>query len=250
MTFIVAILLSVLAIQAAMIAALLIQRRALRQREAFFRHLADGAPMIMWTTRPDTTLDYLNKYCDPVHGSAAASLLGDGWLNAVHPDDVNRILGIYVPAIEARRPFLMDTVSDELTASTGGFWIPAFRSMNRMAATPVTSAAVSISPSAKKSEEALRSSHQEIQYLAGRLIGAQEVERARIARDLHDDVSQQLAGVSIAFSGLKQRLGDYHVSEELRQELVELQQQTLKLARNVRQLFTISIRPCCSIWGS
>jgi two-component system sensor histidine kinase UhpB len=82
----------------------------------------------------------------------------------------------------------------------------------------------------------IEASHQEIQFLAGRLIEAQEVERARIARDLHDDVSQQLAGVSIAFSGLKQRLGEYHVSEELRQELVELQQQTLKLARNVRQL--------------
>ena len=67
-------------------------------------------------------------------------------------------------------------------------------------------------------------------------MGRRRVERARIARDLHDDVSQQLAGVSIAFSGLKQRLAEYPVSEELRQELVELQQQTLKLARNVRQL--------------
>ena len=94
-----------------------------------------------------------------------------------------------------------------------------------------------------------KNAEDQIQYLAGRLIGAQEVERARIARDLHDDVSQQLAGVSIAFSGLKQRLGEYHVSEELRQELVELQQQTLKLARNVRQLSHDLIRPCCSIWG-
>ena len=88
----------------------------------------------------------------------------------------------------------------------------------------------------RESQAALNVSHQEIRYLAGRLIGAQEVERARIARDLHDDVSQQLAGVSIAFSGLKQRLGEYHVSEELQQELVELQQQTLSLARNVREL--------------
>ena len=41
--------------------------------------------------------------------------------------------------------------------------------------------------------------------LSGRLIAAQEVERARIARDLHDDVSQQLAALSIALSGLKHR---------------------------------------------
>ena len=88
----------------------------------------------------------------------------------------------------------------------------------------------------RASQAALEASHQEVRSLAGRLIEAQEVERARIARDLHDDVSQQLAGVSIAFSGLKQRLGESHISEELRQEVTLLQQQTLKLARNVRQL--------------
>jgi len=88
----------------------------------------------------------------------------------------------------------------------------------------------------RASQAALKASHRELQHLAGRLIGAQETERARIARDLHDDVSQQLAGVSIAFSGLKQRLGEYQISEEMRQELVELQQQTLRLARSLRQL--------------
>ena len=49
-----------------------------------------------------------------------------------------------------------------------------------------------------ENEAGLRASHQEIQHLAGRLIAAQENERARIARDLHDDISQQLAGLSIA----------------------------------------------------
>ena len=42
---------------------------------------------------------------------------------------------------------------------------------------------------------ALQRSYEENQDLAGRLINAQEAERTRIARDLHDDVSQQLAGV-------------------------------------------------------
>ena len=95
----------------------------------------------------------------------------------------------------------------------------------------------------RRSERALRDSEQHLRQsddqnrdLAGRLINAQEVERTRIARDLHDDVSQQLAGVSIAFSGVKQRLGPYHVSAELEQELVDLQAQTHSLGRNVRQL--------------
>jgi two-component system sensor histidine kinase UhpB len=47
---------------------------------------------------------------------------------------------------------------------------------------------------------ALRASYQRIQNLAGRLIAAQESERARIARHLHDDVNQRLAAISIELS--------------------------------------------------
>ena len=41
----------------------------------------------------------------------------------------------------------------------------------------------------RENEAKLRASNEEIQYLAGSLISAQDAERARIARDLHDDVS-------------------------------------------------------------
>ena len=51
-------------------------------------------------------------------------------------------------------------------------------------------------------ESALRASHHEVQSLAGRLIAAQEVERARIARELHDDLSQQLALLSMEIDQL------------------------------------------------
>lgn len=45
----------------------------------------------------------------------------------------------------------------------------------------------------RERESELRERHSEIQNLAGRLIAAQEAERMRIARDLHDDLSQKLA---------------------------------------------------------
>jgi len=46
-------------------------------------------------------------------------------------------------------------------------------------------------------ERVLRASYERIQDLAGRLIAAQEVERRRIALDLHDDLSQKLALLSL-----------------------------------------------------
>jgi signal transduction histidine kinase len=42
-------------------------------------------------------------------------------------------------------------------------------------------------------EQALQVSQEDTRKLAGRIIAAQEVERARIARELHDDISQKVA---------------------------------------------------------
>ena len=87
----------------------------------------------------------------------------------------------------------------------------------------------------RENEAALRASYDRIQDLAGRLITAQEAERSRIAGDLHDDVNQQLAGLSIALSNVKRRLqngGDATVQDEL----TRLQQRTIDLADVIRNL--------------
>ena len=243
MTFIVAILVVLLAILAAAVAGLLVQRRALGASVERFRLTADQAPVLIWTARPDTTLDYLNGFCVQLTGRPFEELREKGWLDFVHPEDLDRCLGTFLPAFEARRPFLLEY---RLRHADGTYrWflasgIPKYGPDGSYDGYVGCDIDITERKNAedriRESQAALEASHQEILYLAGRLIRAQEVERTRIARDLHDDVSQQLAGVSIAFSGLKQRLGAYQISEEVRQELVELQQQTLRLARNVRQL--------------
>ncbi|MFN7934882.1 MAG: HAMP domain-containing protein [Bryobacteraceae bacterium] len=49
----------------------------------------------------------------------------------------------------------------------------------------------------KLAETALRQKQKELEHLAGRLIEAQEEERRRLARELHDDLTQRLAAVAI-----------------------------------------------------
>jgi signal transduction histidine kinase len=88
----------------------------------------------------------------------------------------------------------------------------------------------------RESEAALRRSYEQNQDLSGRLINAQEAERTRIARDLHDDVSQQLAGVGIMLAGLKRKLGKPELAPEVEQTVASLQGRTSTLADAIRNL--------------
>jgi PAS domain S-box-containing protein len=80
----------------------------------------------------------------------------------------------------------------------------------------------------------------EIQALTARLIHAQEEERARLARELHDDFSQQIAALSIAASNLKKGLPAENV--EVRAQSDRIQQKLVQLAEGIRQL-SHNLRP-------
>jgi signal transduction histidine kinase len=83
-------------------------------------------------------------------------------------------------------------------------------------------------------ESALRVSYERVRQLARQLINAQEEERARIARELHDDVGQRVASLSIGLSSLKRRVAGS--DETMRSELSRLQQQTMGVAEDLRDL--------------
>jgi PAS domain S-box-containing protein len=83
-------------------------------------------------------------------------------------------------------------------------------------------------------ETALRASYAKIMDLAGRLIVAQEDERTRIARELHDDFNQQIAAISISLSGMKRHLPESAV--ELHEDVGRLQRDVIRLSDEMRHL--------------
>ena len=86
----------------------------------------------------------------------------------------------------------------------------------------------------KESQLKLHQSHTQVRSLLGRLIDVQESERRRISRELHDDLSQKIATLSVAISRLKRRvpLDD----DDLIAELDDMRHQTNNLTNEIRRL--------------
>src|SRR5207237_5577969 len=57
----------------------------------------------------------------------------------------------------------------------------------------------------KRAEESSRESQRELRELTGKLLLAQETERRRIARELHDDLNQSLALLAVELELLAQQ---------------------------------------------
>src|SRR5262249_26329088 len=68
--------------------------------------------------------------------------------------------------------------------------------------------------------------------LSQKLIQAQEYERSRLARELHDDINQRIAFLAMALEGLKQRVS----SPELVQEISEIRKQVGDLGSDIQAL--------------
>ncbi len=84
------------------------------------------------------------------------------------------------------------------------------------------------------SEEKTRVSYDQVRDLAGRLISARESERTRIARDLHDDIGQRVASLSIALSRIQRQIPD--ASNPARQSLSDLERHSAQLSADLRHL--------------
>ncbi len=82
--------------------------------------------------------------------------------------------------------------------------------------------------------EERRVAERALQDLSGRLIGAHEEERGRIARELHDDLNQRIALLSVQLEQLAQEPPES--SAQLRRSMRELWQQTKNLSSEIHNL--------------
>lgn len=104
---------------------------------------------------------------------------------------------------------------------------------------PVNDQVTFLSPAFYESGPSGKTKQSELRDLASRLISAQEEERRRIARELHDDLSQEIALLSIHLEQLSRTIDG---PESIKQCCLNLQDHVREISKNIYRL-SYSLHP-------
>jgi signal transduction histidine kinase len=185
---------------------------ALRASEERLHLAMTAATVAIWEFNPITRLHHL------MVGSPAES-----WALHLHPEDQERVLTSFFEAFEGQA---IAWSAEYRFQGSGGEWshiqdraVIARDSSGK--ATRVVGAMVDVT-GLKRAEEALQESNEKLHQLSRDLLRAQDYERRRIARELHDSTAQLLAALSINLTRLQEPGLEPDRRKEALSEAVEL----------------------------
>lgn len=198
-----------------------------RESEARFRQAIDTAHVLMWMAGPDRQFNYFNRHWLQFTGRNLQSERGSGWMNAIHEEDRRNYESTFHDAFEHRRAFRTEF---RLRDAAGKYrWLLDVGSpMHDDSGTFTGYVGSCLDITDNKVAELA------VATVSGRLIEAQEQERSRLARELHDDINQRLALLAIHLEQL--RLNPPNPRKELAKRIDDLQQTALEISRDVQAL--------------
>jgi PAS domain S-box-containing protein len=216
---------------------------SLAESERRFRIMADELPLIVWVEDTRGEVAFVNKPGCDFFGLSEADLSGRRWQALLHPDDREQYLSGYAPRFAAREPH-----QDQCRMRRGdGEWRwvesyarPYFDALGEFAG--VVGASLDITER-KMAEESLHLSHvelarrsEQLERLTSQLTRAEQRERKRLAKVIHDDLQQLLVGAAFSVERVDRRLGRFDGAEALRETLRsanDLLKQAIGVARSL-----------------
>jgi len=76
--------------------------------EQSFRQIVDSMPAFAWCASPDGKLEYLNRRIVDYTGERQENLVGFGWANVLHSEDVERTKTAWLHSVETGDPCVVD----------------------------------------------------------------------------------------------------------------------------------------------
>ena len=208
---------------------------ALRESENKYSTLVEDALIGVYINK-DGKIVFANDKFATIYGYSKDELIGMDSLLLVHPDD--RLL---VDEFREKR-LRGDKVPSEyeirgLKKNGDTIWVMRSLSLINYQDGPAISGIVQDMTKRRKAEEALRESDKELRILSNQLLSAEEKERKRIARELHDGIGQALSAIKFGVENSLRELRDGPNQSELisLESLIPLTQKTIEEVRRIVQ---------------
>jgi PAS domain S-box-containing protein len=216
--------------------------RELRRSQRRYNLATTAGEVGVW----DWNLETNEMYVDPVlkailgyEDHEIANRLED-WGKLVHPEDAERVMEEANRHLTGAAPFYQ--VEHRMVHKDGSVrWFLARGTAVRDGDsrpirltgtdTDITEHKIALA-ALQVRESALRESHAKIRDLAGQLIAAQEEERRRLSRELHDGLNQQLAALTFEIGFLRSRLPEH--DDQVKERLRHLQTLTNQIINDAR----------------
>jgi PAS domain S-box-containing protein len=201
---------------------------AAAESENRFRLIANTAPVLIWMSGPDKLCSYFNRPWLEFTGRRLEEELGNGWAEGVHAEDLAKRLETYIRNFDRQEKFRMEY---RLRRHDGEYrWIldmgtPRYNNDGSFAG--YVGCCMDISE--------LRQARATVIEFSGRLIRAGEEERARIARELHDDINQRLALLANRIQECDQSTSA-HTNLLQKKELREIWRLTNEIATDIQHM--------------
>ena len=199
----------------------------LRESEKRFRVMADTTPSLVWMCDKNGAVTFVNQRRIEFTGRSPEAGFDDLWTTYIHPDDVRNVLTANEQALERKERFAKEY---RLRRRDGTYrWMldiaaPRFDGEGEFAGFIGSAADVT---DQKMAQEAL-------EKVGGKLIEAQEQERSRIARELHDDICQRLSLISLELQQAQE--GSNGTDARTKARILDIQEQCSKVAGDVQAM--------------
>jgi PAS domain S-box-containing protein len=206
---------------------------ALRESELKYATLVEDALIGVYIIQ-DGKIEFANDKFADIYGYSKDEIIGMDSLDLVHPDDrplvkklrEKRLRGEKVPA---------EYESRGLKKKGATIWVMRSFSQIRYKGRPAISGIVANISKRRRAEEALRKSDKELRVLSNQLLSAEEKERKRIARELHDSIGQALSAIKFSVENalLELRAAANPIELGSLEAVIPLTQKTIEEVRRI-----------------
>ena len=206
---------------------------ALKESEQKYSTLVEDALIGVYIIK-DGTIEFANDKFGAIYGYEKSELIGMKSLDLVHPEDRTMIRKMRAKRLKGEKvPSEYEIRGLKKNGDT--IWVMRSFSLINYKDSPAIAGIVSDVTERREAEEALRESGKELRILSNQLLSAEEKERKRIARELHDGIGQALSAIKFSVENSLRQLGHEADHSELKslESVIPLTQKTIEEVRRI-----------------